>query len=107
MLEEEWIFLRLFHVFAITSTQHWLTVLELDLSGFAIFVENELYVVLFGPSNDSPDGHVKDVTWSSTPYEGSDISTGSQTPESVTTPTDVFDSGIAGGMGNSADGDNA
>jgi hypothetical protein len=30
-------------------------------------------------------------------YEGSDIATGSQTPEGVTTPTtDVFDSGTAG-----------
>ncbi|WP_175545999.1 hypothetical protein [Flavisolibacter ginsengisoli] len=30
-------------------------------------------------------------------YQGSDISTGTQTPEAVTTPTDIFDSGIAGG----------
>ena len=31
-------------------------------------------------------------------YEGTNVSTGSQTPESVTTPTDVMDSGVAGGM---------
>jgi len=30
-------------------------------------------------------------------YQGSDINTGSQTPEGVTTSTDVFDSGVAGG----------
>jgi hypothetical protein len=29
-------------------------------------------------------------------YEGSDIATGSQTPEGITTPTDVFDSGTTG-----------
>lgn len=29
-------------------------------------------------------------------YEGSDIATGSQTPESVTGPTDVFGGGTAG-----------
>ncbi|MGN6400024.1 MAG: hypothetical protein ACTHMD_06200 [Flavisolibacter sp.] len=34
-----------------------------------------------------------------TQYQGSDINTGTQTPESVTTPIDVFDSGIAGGTG--------
>jgi len=28
-------------------------------------------------------------------YEGSDIATGSQTPEGITTPTDIFDTGIA------------
>jgi hypothetical protein len=40
-------------------------------------------------------------------YEGSDINTGTQTPESVTTPTtDVFDSGVAGGNGG-MDNDNA
>jgi hypothetical protein len=38
-------------------------------------------------------------------YQGSDINTGTQTPESVTTPTDVFDSGIAGG-GSAANDDN-
>jgi hypothetical protein len=33
-------------------------------------------------------------------YTGTDVSTGSQTPEGVTTPTtDVFDSGMAGGTG--------
>ncbi|HEU4902792.1 MAG TPA: hypothetical protein VFT06_08365 [Flavisolibacter sp.] len=44
-------------------------------------------------------------------YEGSDIATGSQTPEGITTPTtDVFDSGIAGGStngGESTDNGNA
>jgi hypothetical protein len=33
-------------------------------------------------------------------YQGSDINTGTQTPEGVTTPnTDVMDSGVAGGTG--------
>jgi len=40
-----------------------------------------------------------------TPYEGSDISTGSQTPEGVTTQTDVFDSGVAGGTNNRGEGE--
>lgn len=36
----------------------------------------------------------------SSQYQGSDINTGTQTPEGVTTPTtDVFDSGVAGGTG--------
>ncbi|HEU4472641.1 MAG TPA: hypothetical protein VFR58_16215 [Flavisolibacter sp.] len=36
---------------------------------------------------------------SSTQYQGSDISTGTQTPENITTPntTDIFDSGMSGG----------
>jgi hypothetical protein len=29
-------------------------------------------------------------------YEGSDIATGSQTPEGVTTQTDIYDSSVAG-----------
>jgi hypothetical protein len=38
-------------------------------------------------------------------YEGSDVSTGSQTPEGVTTPSpDVFDSGVAGGTNNGGEG---
>jgi hypothetical protein len=32
-------------------------------------------------------------------YQGSDINTGTQTPEGVTSTTDIFDSGIAGGSG--------
>jgi hypothetical protein len=32
-------------------------------------------------------------------YQGSDIATGSQTPESVTSP-DIFDSGVANAGGN-------
>jgi len=35
-------------------------------------------------------------------YQGSDISTGSQTPESVTTP-DIFDSGVANAGGGTND----
>ncbi|MGE5520590.1 MAG: hypothetical protein ACM3VS_11730 [Candidatus Dadabacteria bacterium] len=39
-------------------------------------------------------------------YEGTDIGTGSQTPEGVTNPdTDIFDSGVAGGQ--STDNGNA
>jgi hypothetical protein len=37
------------------------------------------------------------MTGTGIPYQGSDINTGTQTPESITSPTDVFDSGIAGG----------
>ncbi|MGZ3939033.1 MAG: hypothetical protein ACXVLT_10285, partial [Flavisolibacter sp.] len=38
-------------------------------------------------------------------YQGSDINTGTQTPEGVTTPTtDVFDSGMAGGTGSMDNG---
>jgi hypothetical protein len=40
-------------------------------------------------------------------YEGSDIATGSQTPEGVTTPTDVSDNAAPGGAGfGGADTDN-
>ena len=40
-------------------------------------------------------------------YTGTEVSTGSQTPEGVTTPTtDVFDNGIAGGTGG-VDNENA
>ena len=41
-------------------------------------------------------------------YQGSDINTGTQTPEGVTTPTtDIFDSGMAGGNGGGMDNGNA
>jgi hypothetical protein len=40
-------------------------------------------------------------------YEGSNVATGSQTPENVTSPTDistdVFDSGVAGGTNTAND----
>jgi hypothetical protein len=36
-------------------------------------------------------------------YQGSDIATGSQTPEGVTTP-DVFEDGTAGGTDNGGEG---
>ena len=40
-------------------------------------------------------------------YTGSDISTGSQTPEGVTTPTtDLFENGVEGGTGG-VDNENA
>ena len=40
-----------------------------------------------------------------TGYQGNDISTGSQTPEGITSQTDVFDSGMAGGLNNGGEGE--